>query len=74
VSTFLLGGDTSRPPNPEEFETPFVWPLSFDLSDMVEPASSYAAVSIALRFKQRTQPLRHEMVASQGGIRENSVL
>jgi hypothetical protein len=45
----------------------FVWPLSFDLSDMVETASSYAAVSIALHFKQGTQSLRHEKAVSQGG-------
>jgi hypothetical protein len=33
---------------------------------MVEPASSYAAVSIALHFKQGMQSLRHEKAVSQG--------
>jgi hypothetical protein len=37
---------------------------------MVEPASSYAAISIALHFKQGTQSLRHEKAVSQGGISE----
>jgi hypothetical protein len=60
-------GDTSHPPNPEEFETPFIWPLGFDLSGMVKPIRSYAATGIALGFKWSMQFLRYEKAVYPGG-------
>jgi hypothetical protein len=49
----FLGGVVSPTPNPATWRTRvslFVWVITFDLSGMAGPTSSYATASIALRI------------------------